>query len=174
MRLRAGSALAFRTIEARALAHDYVFDRRRACVARFSLAAVHAQARGKAPGLSARIAVTAKGRAVAANRGAQDRRHRRRNPFDLDSRHAAGPPRGTHAREEKNLRCVDIADAGDDPLIHYQVLDRRRPAASPRGKIIGVEFARQRLGPETLQLRRGSQRAAPDQTDHAEAAWIVV
>src|SRR5271157_1505148 len=47
------SVLAFRTIEAGALAHDHIFDRRRACVARFSLAAVHSQARGKPPGLSA-------------------------------------------------------------------------------------------------------------------------
>src|SRR5271157_2915865 len=108
------SPLALRTIEARALAHDHVLDRCRACVARFPLAAVNPQACCESPGPSARVAVTAKGGAVAADRSAQDHRHRSRDFFDLDSSHAAGTTRRTHARAKKNLGRVDITDAGDD------------------------------------------------------------
>src|ERR1700735_2950425 len=90
---RLASGLAFRAIEAGALADDDVSDRRRACVARFSLTAVYAQTRGKAAGLSARIAIAAKGRAVAADRGTQDYRHLGRDFFDLAAGDAAGSTR---------------------------------------------------------------------------------
>src|SRR6202030_2408192 len=75
---------------------------------------------------------------------------------------------------KQNLGGVDIAYTGDDSLIHYQVLNRRGPSAGLRSKIIGVEFARQRLGAETLQLRRGAPRSALAEPHHAKAAWIVV
>src|ERR1700678_135154 len=168
------SALAFRAIETRALAHDHVPDRRRACVARFSLAAVHAEPRGESARLSARIPVAAKRRPVAADRGAQNHRHTGRDFFELAPRNASGPPRRTHSGAKQNFGRVNIADAGDDSLIHDQVLDRRGPSARLRRKIVRVEFARQRLRAETLQLRRGSQRGALDQTNHAEAPRIVV
>src|SRR6266404_425255 len=61
------SALAFRTIEARAPADDHVSNRRRACVARFALAPVHAQALGKSARLTARVAIAAKGGTGAAD-----------------------------------------------------------------------------------------------------------
>src|SRR5579862_5442765 len=92
------SLLAFRAIKTRTLSHHHVFDRRRACVARFSLATVHAQARGESSRLSARIAVAAESGAVVANRGAQDDRRGRCDFFDLATRHPAGTPRRTHAR----------------------------------------------------------------------------
>src|ERR1700683_3199842 len=123
------SALAFRAIETRALAHDHVPDRRRACVARFSLAAVHAEPRGESARLSARIPVAAKRRPVAADRGAQNHRHTGRDFFELAPRNASGPPRRTHSGAKQNFGRVNIADAGDDSLIHDQVLDPRGPSA---------------------------------------------
>src|SRR5271170_1617600 len=100
MHLQTASALALGTEKARPLTHDHVFDRRRACVARFSLASVHAQARREPPRLPTRVAVTAKGSAIAANRRAQDHRRGRHDFLDLAARNAASPPRWPHARTE--------------------------------------------------------------------------
>src|SRR5580704_10562307 len=119
--VRIGSALAFWAKETRTLSHHHILNWRRACVAWFSLAAVYAQTRGETSGLSTRIAVTAKGSAVVANRCAQNDRHGRRDFFDLASRHTPSAPRRTHARLKQNLGRVDIADTSDDSLIHQQV-----------------------------------------------------
>jgi hypothetical protein len=73
---------------------------------------------------------------------------------DAAARERVGGGERVEAREEENLRGVDVAEAGDFRLVEQNVLQRAPRASENVGEPVGRELVRERLGREVAQLAR--------------------
>ena len=93
----------------------------------------------------------------------------RRPPQRPEHRVAEGGGRGQRMdpRPEEDLVGVDVADAGDDPLVEEEALDAPLPAAKAPGER-GPESISRGSGPSAVELRGGTRRTRPETAQEAE------
>ena len=81
---------------------------------------------------------------------------------------------GLEAGPEKSLADVDVAEAGDDALVHEEGLEVGLPPQRAPGQIGAVEIVAQRLDAEAGEEGILGEIALRDQRHVAEAAGVVV
>ena len=119
------------------------------------------------------IAITAKGRAPAADGFAQDLRGDGCDSFDLGAGHPTATAGGAYARAKEDFGGVDIADPSYDTLIHQEIFDCGGTSARRDPEAICGE-AVEGFGSQALEFNRTLEGGLGVKLHQAEAAGIVV
>lgn len=136
-----------------------------------ALAVIDPKACGEIAELAVGPRIIAKSRSAGLDRLGND------FPDRCDEAPHAGPrqPAGCPARVDpgavKRFAHIDIAKAGDDPLVEQQRLYRRGSAAKLFAEPARIEV--RRLGPKRSDRRPGAQRLRRDQVHRAETPRVV-
>src|SRR5262249_46292305 len=159
--------------EARALTYHDVPDQSRAVIATFPFPAIDMKAICETAGTATRVAIVAESRATASDGGPQHHRGEMDDQRDFFGRYSTCSSGRSDLGVKEDFRRVDISDAGDDPLIHYDVLDRGSPSTRLREQIFQAESAREWLRSHPAQLGEFQEIVASNQLHNSEASGVI-
>lgn len=164
------SFLTPRAIEGRpASLHDS--PNRGAASAWSALPVIDSKARGEIAELAVGPRIVSKSRPTGLDCLGYDVPDRSYKPPRACGRQPAGCPARVDLGAVKRFAHIDVAKAGDHPLVEQERLDRRGSAAKLLTEPIGLQV--RRFGPKRRDRRPGAERFCRDQVHRSETPRVV-